>query len=196
MKRTPYLLLAGLVFCGCLTASRAADGDVSAIDGPHSTLRVQVSRSGFLSAFGHDHEIEAPIDDGKVEVSATPSVVLRVDARKLQVLDPDVSAATRAEIQATMESPQVLDVSRFSEIQFHSTTVEARGNDHWTVKGDLTLHGQTRPTDVDVTLKDGLYSGSATLRQTQFDIKPVTVAGGTVKVKDEIKVQFKIALMK
>lgn len=61
--------------------------------------------------------------------------------------------------------------------------------------GDLTLHGQIHPTDLDVTLKDELYSGAATLRQSHFRIKPVTVAGGTVKVKDEIKVQFKIALM-
>ncbi len=194
MNRTPCLLLAGLVCCACLTALWAADGDLRAIDASRSRLEVQVYKSGFLSAFGHNHEIEAPIDYGKVELSATPSVVLRVDARKLEVLDPDVSADTRAEIQTTMEGPQVLDVSHFSEIQFQSTTVEARGTDHWTVHGDLTLHGQVHPADLDVTLKDGFYSGSATLRQTHFGIKPVAVAGGTVKVKDEIKVQFKIAL--
>jgi hypothetical protein len=49
---------------------------------------------------------------------------------------------------------------------------------------------------VDVALKDGLYRGTATLKQTQFGITPVRLAGGTVKVKDEIKVDFSIALVK
>jgi len=40
------------------------------------------------------------------------------------------------------------------------------------------------------------YRGSATLKQTDFGITPVTVAGGTVKVKNEVKVEFDIALLK
>jgi hypothetical protein len=35
-----------------------------------------------------------------------------------------------------------------------------------------------------------------TLKQTDFGITPVTVVGGTVKVKDEVKIEFEIALMK
>jgi polyisoprenoid-binding protein YceI len=64
------------------------------------------------------------------------------------------------------------------------------------VHGTLDLHGQSHPVTVDVSLKDGVYQGTAALKQTEFGIKPVTVAGGTVKVKDEIKVEFAIALMK
>jgi len=33
------------------------------------------------------------------------------------------------------------------------------------------------------------------LKQTEFGITPVKVAGGTVKVKDEVKVAFSIALL-
>jgi hypothetical protein len=47
-----------------------------------------------------------------------------------------------------------------------------------------------------VTLKGEHYRGSATLRQTDFGIKPLTVAGGTVKVKDEVKIEFEIAFVK
>jgi hypothetical protein len=47
-----------------------------------------------------------------------------------------------------------------------------------------------------VALKDDRYRGSATLKQTDFGMTPVTIAGGTVKVKDEIKIEFEIALMK
>jgi hypothetical protein len=34
--------------------------------------------------------------------------------------------------------------------------------------------------------------GAFTLKQTSFDIKPVSIAGGTIKVKDELKFTFEI----
>jgi polyisoprenoid-binding protein YceI len=64
------------------------------------------------------------------------------------------------------------------------------------VHGTLDLHGESHPVTVDVALKDGVYRGTATLKQTGFGIAPVSVAGGTVKVKDEVKVEFAIALVK
>ncbi len=63
---------------------------------------------------------------------------------------------------------------------------------HWTVRGDVTLHGQTRPVAVDVTGKDGRYRGSATLKQRDFGITPIRLGGGTVSVKDEVRVEFEI----
>jgi polyisoprenoid-binding protein YceI len=62
----------------------------------------------------------------------------------------------------------------------------------WTVHGDLTIHGQTRSVKVNVERLDGRYRGSAQLRQWEFGITPVTVAGGSIKVKDEVGVEFEI----
>jgi polyisoprenoid-binding protein YceI len=174
----------------------AAGTDARKIDGPRSTMTVRVSKTGFFSAFAHNHEIEAPIESGEVKGSESPSVELRVDARKMRVLDPEASQDTRTQIQKTMQGPEVLDADRFPEVRFQSTTVEVKGADHWVVHGKLDLHGQIHPLTVDVTLKDGFYRGSATFKQTGFGITPVSVAGGTVKVKDEVKVEFQIALMR
>lgn len=196
MKKTSRAIFAGLVIFACMTWAAAANTGGRAIDGAHSSLKVRVSKSGFFSAFAHNHEIEAPIESGEVTESGSPSVELRVDARKMRVLDPEASAETQAQIQKTMLGPQVLDTERFTEIRFQSTEVEARGTDHWVVHGTLDLHGQSRPVTVDVALKDGLYRGTATFKQTGFGMKPVTVAGGTVKVKDEVRVEFEIALVK
>jgi polyisoprenoid-binding protein YceI len=74
--------------------------------------------------------------------------------------------------------------------------VEPKGPEHWIVHGNLALHGKDHLIAVEVTLKDERYRGSATLKQTDFGITPVTVAGGTVKAKDEVKVEFDIALVK
>jgi polyisoprenoid-binding protein YceI len=180
----------------CLSQIATGVLDSRKIDETHSTITVHVYKSGFLSAFGHNHEIQAPIQSGEVKESGTPSVELRVDARKLQVLDPEVAEGTRAQIQDTMQGSQVLDVGHFPEIRFQSTAVEAKGPGHWIVHGNLALHGTGRPIVVEVTLKGERYQGSASLKQTDFGITPVTVAGGTVKVKDEMKIEFEIALLK
>jgi polyisoprenoid-binding protein YceI len=159
-------------------------------------MTVHVYKSGFLSAFGHNHEIQAPIQSGQVKQSGNSSVEMRIDARKLRVLDPEASDSTRAQIQETMLGTQVLDADHFPEIRFQSTGVEPKGPEHWIVHGNLGLRGKDHPITCEVTLKDGRYRGSATLKQTDFGITPVTVAGGTVKVKDEVKIEFAIALMK
>lgn len=171
----------------------AAPSQKRAIDVHHSTLKVFVYKSGLFSAFGHNHEIAAPIETGWVSLEPA-GVEFRVAACKLRVLDPDVSADERAKVQKTMEGPEVLDCARFSEIRFQSTSVEKTGADQWTVRGNLSLHGQSRPVSVAVKRQGGRYRGSARVKQRDFGMTPVSVAGGTVKVKDEVKIEFEIQL--
>ena len=163
------------------------------VDTAHSVITVRVFKAGLFSAFGHNHEIAAPIAKGSVD-ALEERVSLRVDATKLRVLDPEVAASTRAEIQQTMAGPEVLDSGRFPEISFTSTSVGAAGQQRWIVDGNLTLHGQTKPFRVEVSYRNGHYRGSATIKQSDFGIKPVSVAGGTVKVKDQVKIEFDIIL--
>src|SRR5713101_6291194 len=161
------------------------------IDGQKSVITVRVFKSGLFSAFGHEHEINAPIEHGTFNESQ-PSVELAVDARKMRVMDKDVSEKDRAEIQETMLGPKVLDSGQFPEIRFHSTTVERAGEGRWTVQGSLTLHGQTRPVKVEVQGQSGHYQGTAELKQKDFGIEPVGGGGGTVKTKNELRVEFEV----
>jgi polyisoprenoid-binding protein YceI len=162
-----------------------------AIDVDKSTLTVRVFKTGAFSAFAHNHEIQAPIAEGKIDSSGN-SVQLRVDSRKMRVLDPEISADKRAEIQHTMQSAAVLDVEKFPEISYQSTAVTGRGEGHWEVHGDLSLHGEKQPVVVAVSLQDGHYRGSAAFKQSSFGMTPISIAGGTVKVKDEVKIEFDI----
>lgn len=163
-----------------------------AIDTEKSTLTVRVFKAGLFSFAAHNHEIQAPIASGTLAESEKPWVELAVDARQLKVLDPKLAADKRAEVQKTMHSPDVLDSARFSEIRFRSTSIEKAGEGNWTVRGDLTLHGQTQPVVVKVTGASGHYRGSSTFKQRAFGIQPVSIAGGTIKVKDEVKIEFEI----
>lgn len=182
------LLVASLLTPG------SARSEKRAIDVNQSRVTVRVYKAGLFSAFGDDHEIAAPIAEGTVDDSSNPSVQLRFEAAKIRVLDPQLSPDKRAEVQRTMEGPKVLDTARYPEISFRSTSIEKAGAGRWIVNGNLTLHGQTHPVLVEVSLQAGHYRGSARLKQRDFGITPVSVAGGTVKVKDEIKIEFDVAL--
>jgi polyisoprenoid-binding protein YceI len=161
------------------------------IDAGQSVMTVHVLKSGMFSAFGHEHEISAPIQQGTLSEKER-SVELTVDARKMKVVDKDVSDKDRTEIQETMLGPKVLDTAKFPEIRFRSSSVDENGAGRWNVRGDLTLHGQSRPIKLEVQKQDGHYRGRAEFKQTDFGISPVSGGGGTVKVKDELRVEFEI----
>ena len=178
----------------CLLSCAVALAQLRQIDAAHSTIKVHVSKAGVLSAFGHDHEIAAPIASGAVDATVK-RVELRISTASMKVLDPGTSDKDRAEIQRTMLGPEVLDVNQYREIVFRSNAADQQGEGKWRVTGDLTLHGQSRPVVVEVREQGGNYAGTARIKQSDFAIKPVKVAGGTVRVKDEVQIEFDIRLM-
>jgi hypothetical protein len=66
-----------------------------------------------------------------------------------------------------------------------------------TLNGKRTLHGVTRnqPIAVRVAILGTMLraSGDFSLDQTDYNIKLVSVAGGALKLKDELKFSFEIA---
>ena len=54
------------------------------------------------------------------------------------------------------------------------------------------LHGQIHPVTVNVAEHQGHYKGSASLRQTTFGIRLISLMGGTVTVKDDVQIGFDI----
>ena len=70
---------------------------------------------------------------------------------KVNVTIDASSVDTRVERRdAHLKSPDFLDVAKFPTITFKSTKVEAAGPNKWTMTGDLTIHGVTRPVVLDV----------------------------------------------
>jgi len=98
-------------------------------------------------------------------------------------------------VQSTMQK-SVLESAKFREIRFESIAIRKIGDARWTVTGNLMLHGKTNSITLDVRDEGGTYLGETRIRQTQFDIQPVSAAGGAVKVKDELKIDFVIAASK
>jgi polyisoprenoid-binding protein YceI len=192
-QRPVVLLRAIISSLSCVLAFAApVAAQRRAVDAERSTITVRVFKSGLFAAFADNHVIHAPLTEGSVEESSTPHVELVIDAAQMRVWDPGLSSKQREDVRTRMLGPQVLDASRFTLIRFHSTEVESAGLDRWLVRGNLELHGHSQPLAVVVSRERRRYKGSLTLRQTEFGITPISIAGGVVKVKDEITIEFDI----
>ena len=161
-----------------------------------------MDKGGLFAFAGHAHEVAAPVATGTIVLpSGNPTqseVRIEFDAAALKVTGKGEPAGDVPDVQRTMESDRVLDVARFGRITFVSRTIDmlGRASPHLRLRlaGDLTLHGVTRQSMVEVNvdiLPDRLTAtGTLTIKQTAFGIEPVTAAGGTVRVKDEVEVEF------
>ena len=198
--RAPQSRLLLLVFFLATISADAADRACVVPGRGH--FRINVGSAGLFGAFGHDHLVEATKIEGCATVDekdlAHSSIALNFPTAEIRVLDPK-EPKDRPEVQKTMET-EVLEVSRYPQVKFESTGVEgAATGQQLRVRGNLTIRGKTVPVVIPITFMrqtDGTYRavGKFAFKQSSFGIKPVRVAGGTIKVKDEVETEFEIFL--
>jgi polyisoprenoid-binding protein YceI len=173
------------------------------IDAKGSSFFVKAFSTGLLSAFAHNPKIA--IRDFQGHASFNPAVgvldegrlSLNIRASSLEVVD-DVSPKDRDEINERMYN-ETLEIDRFPEIVYECSRVTASGTGdrYWAaLRGELSLHGVTNPLPISVKLilnGDSLHaSGEFSIRQTDYGIKLVSAAGGSIRVKDELKFTFDV----
>jgi polyisoprenoid-binding protein YceI len=195
------------VVCGLAMLGRVGADEVVRefrVDAAASQVTVRVGRAGAFGFAGHDHEVAVPKVDGIIlfdSADATHSTItLKFDVTAMKVTGRGEPAADVPEVQRVMLSDRVLDAQRYPTIAFTSRRIvivtQAVDRLALRVDGDLTLHGVTRPITMPVEVRltgDQLAAtANATVRQTDFGIRPVTAGAGTVRVKDELEVAFRI----
>jgi hypothetical protein len=157
-----------------------------------STITNTCRQSG--PAFGRGSRAlgERTIASGTFQESGAPHVEFKVESAKMaERPDPKVDAKTQATIQKDMEE-MTLQTKQYPKISFQSSRVEPSGADQWKVQGNLSLHGVTKPVSVAVKRSGSVYTGHTVLKQTDFGIKPISIGGGMVKIKNEIEIDFQI----
>ena len=176
------------------------------IDRSSSKFTVRAFATGMLSALGHSPTFAIRKFEGEVEFSADApeanSLRVAVEADSLEVMD-DIKSQDRQEIESTMNQ-SVIETAKYPSITFEArgASVEKLGEGRYraNLSGSLTLHGITRPVVIPVLMTqmgDMLRAGGEfSLSQTDFGITLVSVAGGTLKVKDELKLAFDIVARK
>jgi polyisoprenoid-binding protein YceI len=173
------------------------------IDPKASRLTVQVTAGGILASFGLNPVIavrdltgEAQFEPNTLE---NASVHLEISASTLEVAG-GVNDKDKAEIEQRMHR-DVLESDTYPLISFNSSNVKATpmGSSQYRVEitGPMTIHGVTNDQTISARVIIGgdrlRASGEFILRQTDYAIELVSVAGGALKVKDELKVSFDVA---
>jgi polyisoprenoid-binding protein YceI len=176
------------------------------LDKRASRFTVRAFASGMLSALGHNPTIA--IRNFAGEVSFDPSAPeqgrlrAEIQADSLEVTD-DIKSKDRKEMESTMNE-KVLEISKYPTITFDSKVTSAQqlseGRFQVNLSGTLSLHGATGtvPVPTQVTLLGDTLraSGEFSILQRDFGIPLVSVAGGALKLKDELKFAFDIVARK
>jgi polyisoprenoid-binding protein YceI len=176
------------------------------IDVRASRFRVQAFVTGMLARMGHNPTIgirdfsgEMKFDPDKLQAGGFHLVI---KTASLSVQD-DINDKDRREIERLM-SQEVLETSKFPEVVYDASNITitkmADALYSAAVSGNLTMHGVTNSQTIPVRV--ALFgsmlraSGDFSLEQTDYNIKLVSVAGGALKLKDELKFSFEIVARK
>jgi hypothetical protein len=161
----------------------------------NGTLKIKTGREGAASKAGHDLVLEATNWSGTVEIGDSPSVELNVDPSGIEIIDGKGGAkpldeGDKGDIKKSMDEK----ILGSSQITFQSSDVDVSNAD-MTVKGDLTIAGQSDSIHVPLEVgDDGTVSGKITINQSNHGIKQFKALFGALKVADEVEVQIEAKL--
>ena len=176
------------------------------IEARPSRITVQAFASGILSAMGHNPRVGIRTFSGEVDFNAKTAQAsgfrLSMKANSLGVLD-DISDKDLREIERTMNE-QILESAKYPDIVYEVATVTITRIEGTlcsaTLNGTLCFRGVTRTLSLSarIAVFDEMLraSGEFTLNQSDYGIKPISVAGGALKVKDELKFSFEMIARK
>jgi polyisoprenoid-binding protein YceI len=172
------------------------------ITASESEVTVVAYQEGLMSKLRPQHAIAVKSFSGRVQFrpgDLQVSLEIEAETKSLAVMDQDLSDFERTEFQRIMHEV-VLETLRFPKIKFRSVSVTdlrpSGEGQSFTLNGDLTLHGVTKrmavPVVVTISPQELRAAGEATLKQSDFEIKPYVGALGAIKIKDAVKVSFAI----
>ena len=173
------------------------------LDASQSKFMAHANRSGPLWFKGHSHHLAASDFSGQVEL--TPDAITPASLRLV------VKAASLHETGADFTEPQkqiinkelkeiVLLPDQYPDITFQSTNVTAKGlgggRYDVNIKGNLTLHGVTRPVTIPVTITLNGSTlravGKFSIDRDDYKVKATSAFHGLVRVDDDVKFEFDI----
>ena len=162
------------------------------LDPYHTQVEFSAKHLGMMTVRGHFTEVSATADIDP-EHPETSSV---------EVTIPTVSIRTHNETRDNdLRSSNFLEVEKYPTITFRSTSVEPAGPDQYTLTGDLTIKGITRPVSLRV-LKYGefndptmmghriAYSAEGQLNRKEFGLNFNMMLDGKFVVSDEIQIMI------
>jgi polyisoprenoid-binding protein YceI len=171
-----------------------------------SQFTVQAFAAGMIAVIAHSPKVA--IREWTGDMRFVPdslndaSLVVKAQTASFDVLD-ELRDSDRRELLRVMQQ-EVLEVARFPELTFESTTITAQKQKQdlyrVDIEGRLKVHGVTNNHSFSSQVAFGVDSfrayGEFTILQTEFGIRVASIAGGTLKLQDELKCSFYIVARK
>ncbi len=186
-------------------------GSLYKLNPANSTIRIYVFRGGSFPRLGHNHVLSAPQFTGYAHIPASGIKDARVDLEfrldQLEIDNPAIRATLGSAYTSTMNTEAIagtrthmlgeenMQAERFPYVRIGSMHIvgEAPG---LAATVSVEMHGHQRemqlPLSVEGLPEQLAVSGTLILRQSDFGIKPYSVAGGLLAVQDEVVVEFKL----
>ena len=164
------------------------------IDPSHSAVQFTVRHLVISKVRGTFERWQGTIDFDPSQPEAS-KVSVRIEAASIDTHEPNRDQHLR--------SADFFDVENYPAITFESRKVERRGKDRYRVLGDLTMHGVTRPVELDAEYlgagKDpwghervGFFAKTA-LNRKEFGLNwNQLLEGGGVVVSEQVEISLDV----
>lgn len=183
-----HVFLAAMLAAACGASAISSDASYRA-DPPHSSATFTVTHLGISHVSG-----VIPITLATLTIPNGSMIPSSGSA----TFDPAGIDTRNSDRDADLRSPHFFDVADDPKMEFASTKVSASDAKHFTMNGDLTMHGQTHPIALQGQflgrMTDGrghnrvAYSAKATIDRTQWGMTHgQIVAGNSVDIDIEIE---------
>jgi len=194
-------------------SSAQAGETIFEVDPARSLVQVYVYRGGALARLGHDHVVASRdvagflrrvrLEDGTIRFEGdmyTSLAAMSVDEAPLRAeagFTTEPSEKDRAGTRSNMLKSLEAATFPFARVSISTAPVAAEKlTDSIPAEVTLVLHGVTKTFSVTVQVQTEqealLATGSFELAQTDYDIKPFSVMGGALAVKDVLNIGFEL----
>ncbi len=187
---------------------------VYAIDAQASSLNILVYRGGTLARLGHNHVVSSKSISGRAWVHSDftrSGFEISVPVHSLIIDDVEARASHGEDFAAivpqkdidgtrrNMMKPEVLDGERFAEIAIASAQI-AGTPESPKVLARIKIKDVVREMEIPLNLKvqqaQLTASGEFDLLQTEFGMKPFSIALGALEVQDRLHIVYDITARK
>jgi|SRR5579859_5911015 polyisoprenoid-binding protein YceI len=160
-------------------------------DPMHTQVEFSAKHLGMMTVRGHFAEVEA---GGEIDVE-------RPERSQVEATINTASIRTHNEQRDNdLRSSSFLEIDKYPTITFKSTAIEPAGTDRYTMTGDLTIKGNTRPvtlnvvkygefTDPNMGHRIG-YAAEGQINRRDFGMTFDMMLDGKFIVSNEIQIQI------
>ena len=165
---------------------------------------IKTGRVGAFAKAGHDLTIEVTRWSATIEVPdedaggvTAARVSAELDLGSLEVREGSGGVKPLSDGDRREIKKQIGNILGTGTASFTSSRIVKVGVSGGAVEGTLTINSTAQPARLQVTeAGSGRYRGTATVTQSAFGIKPYSGFFGTLKIKDEVSVEFEVDLSK